>query len=93
MLDANQESLPDELVPVSAETLLAQAARGEVMVIDVRPQSEYETAHLPHAHSLPQTELRQRIHELPQDKPVVAYCRGPFCLWGKEAVALLRACE
>lgn len=80
----------DELVPVGPEQLLAQAARGEVVVIDVRPQTEFVVAHLPHAHSLPLTELRNRISELPNDKPVVAYCRGPFCLWGKEAVALLR---
>jgi rhodanese-related sulfurtransferase/DNA-binding CsgD family transcriptional regulator len=80
----------DELVPVGAQELLAQAARGEVVVIDVRPRAEFDMAHLPHAHSLPLTELRSRLHELPANKPIVAYCRGPFCLWGKEAVALLR---
>ena len=81
---------PDELAAMSHEELLAQAARGDVVVIDVRPQTEYAQAHLPYAISLPLAELRQRVTELPADKPIVAYCRGPFCLWGKEAVELLR---
>ena len=80
----------DELSAISHQELLAQAARGDVVVIDVRPQTEYTQAHLPYAISLPLAELRQRITELPVDKPIVAYCRGPFCLWGKEAVDLLR---
>lgn len=81
---------PDELAAISHQELLAQAARGEVVVIDVRPRTEYTQAHLPYAISLPLAELRQRITELPADKPIIAYCRGPFCLWGKEAVELLR---
>ena len=80
----------DELSPVPHDELLAQASRGDVVVIDVRPHTEYANAHLPYAISLPLAELRQRITELPVDKPIVAYCRGPFCLWGKEAVSLLR---
>ena len=80
----------DELSPVPHDELLAQAARGEVVVIDVRPHTEYANSHLPYAISMPLTELRQRITELPVNLPVVAYCRGPFCLWGKEAVSLLR---
>ena len=80
----------DELSAMSHQELLAQAARGDVVVIDVRPQIEYSQAHLPYAISLPFVELRQRITELSVDKPIVAYCRGPFCLWGKEAVELLR---
>jgi rhodanese-related sulfurtransferase/DNA-binding HxlR family transcriptional regulator len=80
----------EELSPLAPEELLQRAARGEVLVIDVRPREEYDTGHLPHAQSLPLNELRLRIRELPRNKPVVAYCRGPFCLWGKDAVALLR---
>ena len=80
----------DELSPVPHDELLAQAARGEVVVIDVRPHTEYANAHLPYAISMPLAELRQRIIELPVNLPIVAYCRGPFCLWGKEAVSLLR---
>ena len=80
----------DELSPLEPEELLQRAARGEVVVIDVRPREEFEAGHLPHAQSMPLDELRSRIKQLPRKKPVVAYCRGPFCLWGKEAVALLR---
>lgn len=80
----------DELSPMPHDELLAQAARGEVVVIDVRPHTEYANAHLPYAISMPLAELRQRIIELPINLPIVAYCRGPFCLWGTEAVSLLR---
>lgn len=80
----------DELAPISAKDLLTQAKRGEVVVIDVRPQTEYRTAHLPYARSIPVTELKKRIHEIPRDKSVVAYCRGPFCLMANEAVELMR---
>jgi len=80
----------DELSPLAPEDLLQRAARGEVVVIDVRPREEFDAGHLPHAQSMPLDELRARIKELPRKKPVVAYCRGPFCLWGKEALSLLR---
>jgi len=82
-------SHPSELSPVSGRELLAQARRGEVVVLDVRPEGEYQAAHLPHARSIPLAELRTRLGELPRTKPVVAYCRGPFCLMAKEAVTLL----
>ncbi|MBU2478700.1 MAG: metalloregulator ArsR/SmtB family transcription factor [Gammaproteobacteria bacterium] len=81
---------PEDLAPVNGKDLLAQAKRGEVVVIDVRPHSEYVTAHLPLARSIPVTELKKRIGEIPRDKTVVAYCRGPFCLMAKEAVDYLR---
>lgn len=79
-----------ELTPISREDLLARARQGELMVLDVRPAPEYEAGHLPYARSLPLEELRRRLAELPRDKPVVAYCRGPFCLMAVEAVELLR---
>ncbi len=59
-------------------------------MLDVRPADEYATAHLPHARSLPVDELKKRLAELPKDMPVVAYCRGPFCLMARDAVELLR---
>lgn len=71
-------------------TLLRRAARGEIVVIDVRPTEEYAAGHLPCARSMPLAELRARLRELPKNKPVVAYCRGPFCLMSGEAVALLK---
>ena len=82
---------PSQLKAVGREILLEQAKKGEVVVIDVRPQTEYELAHLPFARSMPLAELEQRLSELPVDKEIVAYCRGPFCLLSDEAVALLSA--
>jgi rhodanese-related sulfurtransferase len=59
-------------------------------VLDVRSAQEFASGHLPHAYSLPLVELKKRLAELPIDLPVVAYCRGPFCLMAKDAVALMR---
>lgn len=81
---------PQRLARVGRKELLAQARRGEVVVLDVRPPDEYDTAHLPYARSLPLPELAQRLAELPRDVEIVAYCRGPFCLMSDEAVELLR---
>jgi rhodanese-related sulfurtransferase/DNA-binding transcriptional ArsR family regulator len=72
------------------QSLLRKARKGEVMVLDVRPRAEYNERHLPFARSLPLAELRARLSELPKGKPIVAYCRGPFCLMARDAVALLR---
>jgi rhodanese-related sulfurtransferase/transposase-like protein len=71
------------------DALLRKARRGEVVVLDVRPRNEYDQQHLPFARSLPLAELRARLAELPKGKPIVAYCRGPFCLMSDEAVKLL----
>ena len=83
-------SEPDRLARLGRSELLAQAQRGEVVVLDVRPSEEFDTAHLPYARSLPLPELAQRLAELPRDVEIVAYCRGPFCLMSDEAVKLLR---
>lgn len=82
---------PSRLSQVGRADLLAQARRGEVIVIDVRPQAEYDTAHLPCARSIPLPELERRLAELPKRAQIVAYCRGPFCLMSDEAVKLLSA--
>ena len=60
------------------------------MVLDVRPATEYAAGHLPGAVSIPVGELRRRLAELPADREIVAYCRGPYCAFAHEAVALLR---
>lgn len=80
---------PSKLLTVDRETLLKRAKSGEVLVIDVRPQPEYEHAHLPFARSMPVDEIAHRLAELPRDKEIVAYCRGPFCLFSEEAYQLL----
>lgn len=71
--------------------LLRKAEGGEIVIIDVRPDNEYTASHLPFARSMPLSELQVRLQELPRDKPVVAYCRGPYCLMAGDAVRLLRA--
>lgn len=80
----------DDLEGFDRAAILEKAAAGEVLVLDVRPAEEFASAHLPHARSLPVDELKKRLSELPKDTPVVAYCRGPFCLMAKDAVELLR---
>ncbi len=82
---------PDYLVKTSRSDLLQQARSGQVVVIDVRPQSEFEAAHLPFARSIPLAELEHRISELPQGADIVAYCRGPFCVMSDAAVKMLLA--
>lgn len=82
---------PDKLASVGREALLQQARNGEVLVIDVRPREEYDVAHLPFARSMPVAEIERRLSELPRDRQIVAYCRGPFCLLSDEAVDLLAA--
>lgn len=80
---------PGQLAAVDRRALMEQAQRGEVVVIDVRPQDEFDAAHLPYARSMPLAEIGKRLAALPRDKEIVAYCRGPFCLLSDEAVALL----
>jgi rhodanese-related sulfurtransferase/DNA-binding transcriptional ArsR family regulator len=82
---------PGRLSGMDRKDLMAQARRGELIVLDVRPKAEFDTAHLPYARSMPLAELAQRLAELPQDVDIVAYCRGPFCLMSDAAVTLLRA--
>ena len=84
-------SAPDKLASVSRKQLMDQAKRGEVIVIDVRPRAEFEHAHLPYARSMPLEEIAQRLAELPKGVEIVAYCRGPFCLFSEEAAQLLKA--
>lgn len=64
--------------------------RNAAYVIDVRPAAEFRHGHLPGAVSVPVAELSQHLDSLPRDKPIVAYCRGAYCLFADEAVALLR---
>src|SRR5260221_7925113 len=65
--------------------LRQRLVEGNVILLDVRPVEEYEAAHLPDAISIPVTDLEARLPELPQDKEIVAYCRGPYCVFADEA--------
>jgi rhodanese-related sulfurtransferase/DNA-binding transcriptional ArsR family regulator len=79
------------LEPVTRQELVRRLQQGEeLVVLDVRPAEEHAAGHLPGAVSIPISELRRRLAELPRDREVVAYCRGPFCAFAHEAVALLR---
>jgi rhodanese-related sulfurtransferase/predicted transcriptional regulator len=80
----------DELEPVSREELLDRLRCGTVTLLDVRPEDEFMHGHLPGALNVPLAQLARRLSELPPDREVVAYCRGPWCVLSFEAVALLR---
>jgi len=80
----------DELEPVSRDELTRLARSRAVVVVDVRPHSEYAAGHIPRAVSIPLDELEAHVNELPVDADIVAYCRGPYCVLAVEAVALLR---
>jgi rhodanese-related sulfurtransferase/predicted transcriptional regulator len=71
--------------------LVARMARGDVVLVDVRPETEYAAGHIEGARSIPIDELERRLSELPRGREVVAYCRGPYCAYAHEAVRQLRA--
>ncbi|MGL3822249.1 ArsR/SmtB family transcription factor [Sphingopyxis sp. R3-92] len=81
----------DTMEPVSRAVLLERLSAGEVMLLDVRPEDEFALGHLPGALNVPLSELEARLAELPADKEIVAYCRGPYCVLSVEAVAMLRS--
>jgi rhodanese-related sulfurtransferase len=76
--------------PVEGDELLRRVRDGEVTVLDVRPFEEFRAGHIPGALSVPLSELRRRIFELPRRREIVAYCRGPYCVMAIEAVQVLR---
>ncbi len=80
----------DDLEPVPAKELMRRARKGLVTVLDVRPPEEYAAGHIPGAINVPLADLRRRWQELPRDREIVAYCRGPYCLLAFDAVAELR---
>jgi ArsR family transcriptional regulator len=80
----------DDLEPVTLSELRKLVRDGDVTVIDVRPREEYDAGHIPGAVSIPLTELQRRLRELPKRREVIAYCRGPYCVFSVEAVTMLR---
>jgi rhodanese-related sulfurtransferase len=80
-----------KFAPISREELLARLAAGNTIVLDVRPALEYQQGHIASARSIPVDALEQRLAELDPQREVVAYCRGVYCVFADEAVALLRA--
>lgn len=80
----------DGVEELSAEELDARLARGDVVVLDVRPESEYAAGHIAGARSVPLIALEDVIATLPKRREIVAYCRGPYCVYAHDAVRLLR---
>ncbi|HEX9728222.1 MAG TPA: metalloregulator ArsR/SmtB family transcription factor [Gemmatimonadales bacterium] len=80
----------EQMEPVDREALIARVRSGAVTLLDVRPPEEFHTAHIPGAISIPLAELPARLAELPTDRTVVAYCRGPYCVLAADAVQALR---
>jgi rhodanese-related sulfurtransferase len=80
----------ERLQAVSINELRRRIDERSVVVLDVRPAVEYEAGHIHGARSIPTTELRTRLKDLPKNREIVAYCRGPYCVFADEAVAVLR---
>ncbi|WP_207509902.1 metalloregulator ArsR/SmtB family transcription factor [Telluribacter humicola] len=81
----------DSLEGVSMEELIQKLQADEVILLDVRPTEEYLLGHIPKAISVPPGDWEQHLHTLPTEKEIIAYCRGPFCVFADDAVALLKS--
>jgi rhodanese-related sulfurtransferase/predicted transcriptional regulator len=88
---AARDYLGDSVEAIDRDELRERLARGEAVLLDVRPAEEFAAGHIEGARSIPHDELECRLAELPDDTEVVAYCRGPFCAYAHEAVRTLRA--
>jgi rhodanese-related sulfurtransferase len=88
---AAREYLGADVDAIGRDELIARMRRGDVVLIDVRPSEEFEAGHIAGARSIPLEELDDRLAELPADREVVAYCRGPLCAFAHEAVRRLQA--
>lgn len=80
-----------EVEQLSAAELEGRLARGQVVVLDVRPEVEYRAGHIAGARSAPLQSLPEVAAELPKRREIVAYCRGPYCVYADDAVRLLRS--
>jgi rhodanese-related sulfurtransferase len=88
---AARDYLGGEVDAIGRQELIARLRKGDVVLVDVRPAEEYAAGHITGARSIPIEELEDRLAELPDDREVVAYCRGPFCAYAHEAVRRLEA--
>jgi rhodanese-related sulfurtransferase len=87
---AAREYLGEEVETIGRRELLERLKRGDAVLVDVRPGEEYAAGHIDGARSIPLDELGRRLAELPADREVVVYCRGPFCAFAHEAVRTLK---
>jgi rhodanese-related sulfurtransferase/predicted transcriptional regulator len=88
---AARDYLGEEVEAIGRDEVIARLGRGDVVLVDVRPGEEFDAGHIEGARSIPLGELRERLAELPADREIVAYCRGPFCAYAHEAVRRLQA--
>jgi rhodanese-related sulfurtransferase len=88
---ASREYLGEDVDAIGSDELIARLRAGDVVLVDVRPAEEFEAGHIKGARSIPLEELEDRLAELPPDREVVAYCRGPFCAYAHDAVRRLQA--
>jgi rhodanese-related sulfurtransferase len=79
-----------EIEAITREELASRLQRRNVVVIDVRPSAEYAAGHIPGARSVPPDEVRRHLRTIPKDKEIVAYCRGPFCVYADDVVRSLQ---
>jgi rhodanese-related sulfurtransferase/predicted transcriptional regulator len=86
-----RDYLGEEVEAIDRDELLARMRRRDVVLVDVRPSDEYAAGHIEGAQSIPLDELEEHVNELPSDREVIAYCRGPFCVMAHEAVHRLQA--
>ncbi len=77
------------LESITLDDLLARSRKEKVLLIDVRPEEEYNAGHIPNAISIPLAQLKRRLNELPKNKTIIAYCRGPLCVMAVDAIKLL----
>jgi rhodanese-related sulfurtransferase/DNA-binding HxlR family transcriptional regulator len=80
---------PSRMEPIDLPELRRRLETGEVTLLDVRPTDEFRASHIPGALSIPVDELKRRLGEIPRETPVVAYCRGPYCVYARDAVETL----
>jgi rhodanese-related sulfurtransferase/predicted transcriptional regulator len=88
---AARDYLGEDVEAIGRDELIARLGRGEIVLVDVRPPEEYAAGHIAGARSIPLDELEHRLAELPADREIVAYCRGPFCAYAHDAVRRLQA--
>jgi rhodanese-related sulfurtransferase len=88
---AARDYLGEDVEAIGRDELITRLGRGEIVLVDVRPPEEYAAGHIEGARSIPLDELEHRLADLPADREIVAYCRGPFCAYAHDAVRRLRA--
>ena len=88
---AARDYVGEDVEAIGRDELVARLRSGDAVLVDVRPEEEYAAGHIEGARSIPIDELDRRLAELPADREVVAYCRGPYCAYAHEAVRRLRA--